>query len=859
MAIAIGLACFLTAGEALAQQAEPDFRTMVSYILERLAGYHFVGDMLEAAKNLFWSLAAISLVWTMAVHLVRQDIGDMMMELIRFMVVTGFFYWMLINVTEWNEGGHGFVQLIIESFMEMPQGVPNDSLNVTNANSLLAKGFTVFFATVDDVAGGEVPDQLLGVSLATIVLILLACLAAQFLLLIVMAWVLAFAGVFLLGFGGSRWTSQVAINYYKHVFAVGAALVSLTAIGTIGDRLLGELGPSSQAGIRSVGQYGYLGLMIGVSVLMLVLGVRVPQLVYALVTQSPVGLFVGTAAAAGTAIASGGNAIAASLHRPPQGGGPADAAGAVMSAVSRGAPGGDAFHVGSGTDPFGVPRRADPLRHGTAFGRATTTATPVGTDEGGRAEGWRDMSRGSELDAAKGAGARPPDYSAELDQAVASRAQRYEGKQGATRPSMGGGDAVDVHHERELPHAAAAAGAATGNSDGTLGGRPMAHAPYAGHGPSTMGGPIDPHMESADLTSTLQPEHAARRASTVADVASVPTSIDPVATDIRHESVRDDAVSGATHVDAQPRVGAGVSSATPGVPLPAIAEGAPTAVEISHAMPTTGAEAHAPSPFLRKPGHASPIEPALTSHAPAMVTDTRATTHEMIGSGALTGNTAPQSIATATHPEAANISTVETGTSPPRSVAGSASTGHESHEEASHGPGVHGAVPVDSAHTRSHAGHAPEAEASIAATSTVTSAAHSHGAIPPGTTPTITTTDTPIQPADASVTAAAAAHGRPHTKGDPEKNDLATSMAEPVLGTASPSAATGEAVHDAPPVSDPATQADEDAVKPRRKRRHRRGAASATESLAPEAAAIQPVPVEAPPEDDGHTNEGGPA
>ena len=34
-----------------------------------------------------------------------------------------------------------------------------------------------------------------------------------------------YGGVFFLGFGGSRWTSDIAISYYKHILATGAELM----------------------------------------------------------------------------------------------------------------------------------------------------------------------------------------------------------------------------------------------------------------------------------------------------------------------------------------------------------------------------------------------------------------------------------------------------------------------------------------------------------------------------------------------------------------------------------------------------------------------------------------------------------
>ena len=37
-------------------------------------------------------------------------------------------------------------------------------------------------------------------------------------------WILAYAGIFFLGFGGSRSTSEMAINYYKTVRGRGIAV-----------------------------------------------------------------------------------------------------------------------------------------------------------------------------------------------------------------------------------------------------------------------------------------------------------------------------------------------------------------------------------------------------------------------------------------------------------------------------------------------------------------------------------------------------------------------------------------------------------------------------------------------------------
>ena len=63
-------------------------------------------------------------------------------------------------------------------------------------------------------------DSFIGVALSVGILALLAIIAVNMLLLLVSVWLLMYAGIFFLGFGGSRWTSDMAINYYKTVLGV---------------------------------------------------------------------------------------------------------------------------------------------------------------------------------------------------------------------------------------------------------------------------------------------------------------------------------------------------------------------------------------------------------------------------------------------------------------------------------------------------------------------------------------------------------------------------------------------------------------------------------------------------------------
>jgi type IV secretion system protein TrbL len=60
------------------------------------------------------------------------------------------------------------------------------------------------------------------------------------LLLLASGYVLAYAGVIFLGFGGARWTSDIALNYFKTVVAVGASLMTMVLIVGVGKTFLDQ-------------------------------------------------------------------------------------------------------------------------------------------------------------------------------------------------------------------------------------------------------------------------------------------------------------------------------------------------------------------------------------------------------------------------------------------------------------------------------------------------------------------------------------------------------------------------------------------------------------------------------------------
>ena len=58
----------------------------------------------------------------------------------------------------------------------------------------------------------------------------MAVVGANVLITLVNAWILAYAGIFVLGFGGARWTSDIAINYFRSVLGIGLKLLTITLL-----------------------------------------------------------------------------------------------------------------------------------------------------------------------------------------------------------------------------------------------------------------------------------------------------------------------------------------------------------------------------------------------------------------------------------------------------------------------------------------------------------------------------------------------------------------------------------------------------------------------------------------------------
>lgn len=260
------------------------------------------------ATWLFWILVTISMVITFGFMALRKaDIGEFFAEFVKFILFVGFFWWLLLN-------GPGFATDIIDSLRQIGGEATGNGPSLT-PSGIVDIGFDVFDRVINASSIWEPLDSALGIIISLIILVVLALVAINMLLLLISGWVLAYAGIFFLGFGGSKWTSDMAINYYKTVLGLAAQLMATVLLIGIGQDIINNYVTQMSGNLL----FGEMAVILIVSITLLVLVNKVPPLIAGIITGASVGgqgignfgagAAIGAAAGMATAAAVGSAAM----------------------------------------------------------------------------------------------------------------------------------------------------------------------------------------------------------------------------------------------------------------------------------------------------------------------------------------------------------------------------------------------------------------------------------------------------------------------------------------------------------------------------------------------------------------------
>lgn len=349
----------------------------------REAASTWAGTMQAAASRLYISLAGISLVWTMGqLPFHRSSFAEFFGELLRYVIFTGFFYWLLRNAPQLSDS-------IILSLRELggqasgqSQLYPSDVVDI---------GFklynTISDKICDDFSINMIGNYICSWLISVAILVIIALIGINMLLQLCAAWVLAYAGIFFLGFGATRWTSDIAINYFKTVLGLGASLMTMTLLVGIGTTIINDNIALLTAGTINLNEMG----VVLVSALTLFLLVdKLPAMVAGIINGSSIGASMSVGAfGAGAAVGAAGVAMGAvKLGGAIIGG---SAVGAVATAAGALTNAGDsalsAMQQGTGAFAGMEQRPGQGAGLSRSMGITTAFATEVGKSLGKQAGG----------------------------------------------------------------------------------------------------------------------------------------------------------------------------------------------------------------------------------------------------------------------------------------------------------------------------------------------------------------------------------------------------------------------------------------------------------------------------------------
>lgn len=301
--------------------ADTSVQGLLDLVLQQ--SHQWSGKLYDYAIRLFWLLASIQFIWTFMPLVMKQaDFGEIVGELLRFVLVVGFFLAVMKYSVEWSSA-------IVDSFRDAAASAsglgralePGDMLAVAlDFGRTMVKGISVF-------------SPAKGLLIAVCAILVLACfafIAAFMFVTLVESYVIINASVLFFGFGGSQWTRDFAIAPMRFTVAIGAKLFVLTLI-------VGLIVQSAKQWLAAyTNDEASLMTMVGLALVCCYLTKTIPDLIGGMISGTSMG---GGSAIGGMAAASAAGAAAAIATIATAGAAAPAAAGALGAAGSSGAVG----------------------------------------------------------------------------------------------------------------------------------------------------------------------------------------------------------------------------------------------------------------------------------------------------------------------------------------------------------------------------------------------------------------------------------------------------------------------------------------------------------------------------------------
>lgn len=259
--------------------------------------------IMKYATRLFWLLVLADLAWTFAIlALEHADIQKFVAELIRRIIIVGFFQALLIHSGEWSTS-------IINSFRALgAEAGAQGGLDVgISPSNIFDMALRLAGSLTDQITLSDIGESLARVLTGIIIIVVFAIIAGLLLATLIELYIALNAAVILLGFGGSRWTNDYAISYWKYLLSVGMKVFAMQLLIGIGQSFISNFfGTYDGSNIQSL-------VFVGVAIVLLILVKIIPDVLQGVMNGASVGGAGNALVSAGAAAAGGavGGAIGA--------------------------------------------------------------------------------------------------------------------------------------------------------------------------------------------------------------------------------------------------------------------------------------------------------------------------------------------------------------------------------------------------------------------------------------------------------------------------------------------------------------------------------------------------------------------
>jgi len=227
IALTIGL-MMLIAAPAHAQMSPGVIDSVVAKFQAQAAGWQ--AALQSFALNTFYILALIELGWAgIRLALRNSDASEWMAEIVNQIMFLGFFLALLQNSVSWG-------RLIIDSFRQAARAV-GGGVGVSPGD-VFASGVSLGQLVLDQMSIWH-PEASAALMIAGILILgCFALIAAWMVVTLVQSYIVIGAGVLFMAFGGTRWTKEIAVSTVRHTLAVGAKMMMLQLIASIGQSFI---------------------------------------------------------------------------------------------------------------------------------------------------------------------------------------------------------------------------------------------------------------------------------------------------------------------------------------------------------------------------------------------------------------------------------------------------------------------------------------------------------------------------------------------------------------------------------------------------------------------------------------------